>query len=108
MPALEERNIITRNSTPYLTARSAWRAGVTGWMKSTPKRARANTWSPGLMVPQAYISRNEAAAACRASNKRLCTEREWVQACKGTGHGPFPYGPARKAMAGRAACSSMS
>ena len=33
--------------------------------------------------PQAYISRNEAAAACAKSNKRLCKESEWKKACKG-------------------------
>ncbi len=42
--------------------------------------------------PQAYISRNEAAAACRASGKALCTEEQWVRACKGTRGTTYPYG----------------
>ncbi len=46
-------------------------------------------------VPQAYISRNEAQSACHASGKRLCTETEWVAACKGTAGSTFPYGRER-------------
>lgn len=42
--------------------------------------------------PQAYISRNEAAAACERSNKRLCTESEWKTACKGKSPTLYPYG----------------
>ncbi|HPB97270.1 MAG TPA: hypothetical protein PKW66_15230, partial [Polyangiaceae bacterium] len=42
--------------------------------------------------PQAYISRNEAAAACERSNKRLCTETEWKTACKGKVPTLYPYG----------------
>lgn len=50
---------------------------------------------PGV-VPQAYISRNEADAACRASQKRLCDEDEWVRACEGGQSTTFPYGAERK------------
>jgi hypothetical protein len=49
------------------------------------------------VVPQGYISRNEAQAACAASRKRLCREDEWVRACEGSGATTFPYGPERKA-----------
>jgi hypothetical protein len=38
---------------------------------------------PGA-IPQGYISRNQADAACRASGKRLCREEEWLLACRGT------------------------
>jgi formylglycine-generating enzyme required for sulfatase activity len=48
------------------------------------------------VVPQAYISRNEADAACRASKKRLCAESEWVRACEGRNPTTFPYGNDRK------------
>lgn len=44
------------------------------------------------VFPQAYISRNEAQAACGLSDKRLCTEREWVTACKGPSRTKYPYG----------------
>jgi hypothetical protein len=48
------------------------------------------------VVPQAYISRNEADAACKASRKRLCQEDEWVRACEGRQPTTFPYGDERK------------
>ena len=35
------------------------------------------------MVPQAYISGDEAATACAASGKRLCTTEEWLLAYQG-------------------------
>jgi formylglycine-generating enzyme required for sulfatase activity len=47
-------------------------------------------------IPQAYISKNEAAAACRASHKRLCTEVEWETACRGRKPTAFPYGETRR------------
>jgi hypothetical protein len=43
-------------------------------------------------VPQGYISQIEAAAACRASGKRLCGEEEWVTACRGHAGSRYPYG----------------
>jgi len=49
------------------------------------------------VYPQAYINRNEADAACKESGKRLCTNREWVTACKGPTATTYPYGNERKA-----------
>lgn len=60
------------------------------------KGRRVRAVSRAGMFPQAYISRNEAEAACKASRKRLCTETEWVRACKGRRASLFPYGDARK------------
>jgi sulfatase modifying factor 1 len=48
------------------------------------------------VAPQAYISRNEADLACKASKKRLCQEAEWVQACEGKRPTSFPYGDERR------------
>lgn len=45
------------------------------------------------VVPQAYINRNEALAACKASCKRLCTLAEWYRACTGSKGFRYPYGP---------------
>ena len=46
------------------------------------------------IVPQGYISQEQAAAACEASNKRLCTFDEWTAACRGRpAHDyVYPYG----------------
>jgi sulfatase modifying factor 1 len=46
--------------------------------------------------PQAYISRDEAEVACKHAGKRLCTDDEWMTACKGKHPTQFPYGDDRK------------
>jgi len=46
-------------------------------------------------VPQGYISRNEAEAACVAAGKRLCTDEEWLAACRGKRDAQWPYGDER-------------
>lgn len=42
--------------------------------------------------PQGYISRDEAQAACENAGKRLCTDEEWITACKGKRPTTYPYG----------------
>jgi hypothetical protein len=49
---------------------------------------------PGV-IPQGYISGEQAMAACTASGKRLCTTDEWVSACRGPSNTTFPYGAVR-------------
>jgi formylglycine-generating enzyme len=44
------------------------------------------------VLPQGYMSRREAAAACAGADKRLCTAREWQAACKGPRGYLYPYG----------------
>ena len=44
-------------------------------------------------MPQAYISRIEAALACENAGKRLCSVREWYRACRGRSDTTYPYGP---------------
>jgi formylglycine-generating enzyme len=51
---------------------------------------------PGV-IPQAYISGKQAAAACSASGKRLCAVDEWEHACRGPSNFQFPYGDQRRA-----------
>jgi formylglycine-generating enzyme required for sulfatase activity len=46
---------------------------------------------PGVH-PQAHISRNEADVACKNAGKRLCSDEEWVNACRGAKNQAFPYG----------------
>jgi hypothetical protein len=75
------------------------------------ERAPDGTWSPASpyltvsgrtvravpadgIPPQGYISGTEAAAACAASGKRLCTSTEWLAACRGPENRVFPYGDA--------------
>ncbi len=48
------------------------------------------------VIPQAYISGSQAQSACAESQKRLCTEREWVAACKGPEKTKYPYGNLHK------------
>jgi hypothetical protein len=47
-------------------------------------------------VPQAYISQTQAAAACTAAGKRLCTDAEWLRACQGPSTTTYPYGNTRQ------------
>jgi formylglycine-generating enzyme len=69
---------------------------------------RAERWSPTLaldptkkyraitlkdVVPQGYISGEQAEAACRVANKRLCQPAEWRLACSGGEGTTYPYGP---------------
>jgi formylglycine-generating enzyme required for sulfatase activity len=46
--------------------------------------------SEGAVMPQGYISRVEAKAACEQAGKRLCARGEWMLACRGTASAPRP------------------
>jgi formylglycine-generating enzyme required for sulfatase activity len=60
----------------------------------TGKKVRA--LSRRGVVPQGYISKLEAEAACAAAKKRLCTSDEWVRACRGRRPTRYPYGDEHK------------
>ena len=47
--------------------------------------------APGIL-PQSYMTYYSAKRACANAGKRLCTEDEWVRACKGAWHSKHPYG----------------
>lgn len=70
------------------------------WVSSSPhavvgqNQVRAVV-GPG-MIPQGYISGAEAAKACAAADKRLCTSAEWLAACRGPAGNTYPYGKAYK------------
>lgn len=49
--------------------------------------------------PQGYISEAQAAAACSAAHKRLCTLPEWLAACQGPQGWTYPYGNSYQAGA---------
>lgn len=57
---------------------------------SPDQRVRARTRRG--VVPQAFITQEEAAIACETAGKRLCTDDEWVTACKGKKPTLYPYG----------------
>ena len=59
-------------------------------MKSSD-RVRAVS-RPGVH-PQAHITLEQAGAACERSGKRLCSDAEWLRACRGEHDYRFPYGP---------------
>lgn len=50
---------------------------------------------PGV-VPQGYISGEEASLACEAAGKRLCQVSEWEAGCRGSRGLAYPYGDERK------------
>lgn len=43
-------------------------------------------------TPMTSVSRDQAAAMCKARGRRLCTELEWERACKGPSNTAYPYG----------------
>lgn len=43
-------------------------------------------------VPQGYINQIEADDACTNAGKRLCTDDEWLRACRGPDDFTYPYG----------------
>ena len=47
-------------------------------------------------VPQSNISGAQAAKACEAAGKRLCTDKEWLRACRGPAQLMYPYGNTAK------------
>lgn len=48
------------------------------------------------VLPQAYVSRVEAKAACQNAGKRLCSIAEHQRACMGPSHTRYPYGASFK------------
>ena len=44
-------------------------------------------------LPVTNVTWQEASALCESVGKRLCTDQEWVQACRGPQGLRFPYGP---------------
>jgi hypothetical protein len=63
-------------------------------------------WNPGVVpvkavslraaVPQGYLDGVQAGDACAAAGKRLCTDAEWLRACRGPGNTTYPYGNTRQ------------
>ena len=63
---------------------------------ASPEGRAVRAVSQEGVVPQGYVSRDQATRACAASGKRLCLEDEWETACRGDPRRAFPYGNARE------------
>lgn len=60
-----------------------------------PGSANVRAFSAEGAVPQGYIDGDSAGAACTNAGKRLCTNTEWLRACRGPDTFIYPYGDAR-------------
>jgi formylglycine-generating enzyme len=56
------------------------------------KNERVRAVSRSGVHPQAHVTLEQARAACVNGGKRLCTDVEWMQACRGPQLTKFPYG----------------
>ena len=61
----------------------------------SPAGQRVAARSAAGAIPQGYISGREAADACSEAGKRLCTDAEWLRACRGIEDRIYPYGETR-------------
>lgn len=48
------------------------------------------------VIPQGYISGEQAENACKTAGKRLCTDTEWLRACQGSQKNTYPYGTSKQ------------
>lgn len=80
----------------WTQARESSRGGTLAAMLVVPRplplAGPAVAVSRPRTTPAGYVSADTAAAACQQAGKRLCTEPEWVTACRGEAERPFPYG----------------
>ncbi len=60
-----------------------------------PGTRRLRARSAAGAVPQGFINQVQAASACAESGKRLCTDAEWLRACRGPTNTTYPYGNTR-------------
>lgn len=60
-----------------------------------PGARRVRALSMREAIPQGYITGVQAEAACLEAGKRLCTDAEWLRACRGAEGRTYPYGDAR-------------
>ncbi len=72
---------------------------VTSWSPYHPPPSSATYRAVSLRgaVPQGYISGAQSKRACEAAGKRLCTNPEWLRACRGPNGDTYPYGNTRMA-----------
>lgn len=78
---IDERGKVIGRQSPYLPP-----VPGTRWI------ARSR---PGV-IPQAHISQEQASVACAEAGKRLCSDEEWIKACRGRNSTQYPYGNAEE------------
>jgi hypothetical protein len=76
------------------------------WRLESPSTALSPYFNPAgeafvarsiaAAVPQGYVSGTQAAEACANAGKRLCSDDEWLRACRGPGSSTYPYGDTRQ------------
>jgi hypothetical protein len=59
---------------------------------TTDGSASHRSCSKAGVIPWRNVTKVEAAAACAAAGRRLCTETEWQRACAGASALKYPYG----------------
>ncbi len=60
-----------------------------------PGQRRMRAHASAGAIPQGYINADQAAAAYAEAGKRLCTNDEWLRACRGPDNLTYPYGNTR-------------
>jgi len=69
---------------------------VSSWSPyQNPGATRVRAVSLAGSIPQSNIDADRAEAACGEAGKRLCTDSEWLRACRGSAGLIYPYGDAR-------------
>lgn len=73
-----------------------YEASLEGWRFAMPLDDRPGPLPRAVpakgVKPQVNISQEQAAEACAAAEKRLCTADEWVAGCRGPNGSAYPYG----------------
>lgn len=79
-----------RHSVGDDTARQMPLPMLSEWQRAHDPEPKAR--SVQGVVPQGYLSYHSAKRACERASKRLCSDEEWEQACRGEKETQFPYG----------------
>lgn len=88
-------DVIAADSVPLTSAAAvACPAGMVAFADFCMDRYEAPNQAG--VAPLAMRSATDGVAFCAALGKRLCTEAEWVAACKGPAGLPYPYGTTYK------------
>jgi hypothetical protein len=58
----------------------------------SPTSETVRALSVAYATPQGYVSQIVATSACAESGKRLCTDAEWLRACRGPSMWTYPWG----------------